>query len=110
MELIVELDDAGIVIEHAHAPVVVAQTAANFLGGGKDGLFEKIRIRSMINVRCPTSDVRRQKLYIDRSLERFVGTMLRPGLGDCFQLDIGGIAPQRLKMTLDRLHLKQIKG
>jgi hypothetical protein len=56
----------------------------------KDGLFEKIGVLPILEA--------------DSSLERLVGTMLGPGLGDCFQFDIGGLAIELLKVLLNRPH------
>ncbi len=46
---------------------------------------------------------------VDLALERLVRAMLRPGLGQRFQLDVGGIAAEFAEVSLDRLHLGEIE-
>jgi hypothetical protein len=85
--LIVELDDAGVVLENADAPIVVAEAFAEFLGGAEDRFFKQIanppRRRAAVGIR---------HREVDLALERFVRAMLGPGLGDRLQLDVAGIA------------------
>ena len=42
---------------------------------------------------------------VDPALERLVRAVLRPGLGDRFQLDVGRVAVEFAEVRLDRLHL-----
>ena len=44
---------------------------------------------------------------VDFGFEGLVLAMFRPGLGQDFQFDVGGIAVQRLKFSLNRPHLRE---
>ncbi len=94
---IVEANHSGVVFEHAHAPITLAQLAANLLRGGKDGFFEhilKLPLATIIAISDPPG-------------ECLVAAMFAPGLRHGFQLDIRGLAPQRAKMRLDGAHFGQ---
>ena len=91
VELIAELDDAGIVLKDADAPVVLAEAIANLLRGAEDRLFEQILVAFVAE--------------IDDALERLVRAMLLPGLRDRLKLDVGRLTFERPEMGLDRFHL-----
>ena len=99
VELVVEPHDAGVVLEDADAPVVVAPAAAQLLRGGEDRLLEhvlELPLAALVAVGDPAG-------------ERLVAAVLAPGLGDRFQLDVGRLAAQLGEMPLDRLHLGELQ-
>ena len=83
--LIVEkADHARVILKDAHAPIVSAKLPADFDRGGEYRLFEHVLERALaafIAVANATG-------------QRFMAAMLAPSLGDCFQLDVRGFAPQ----------------
>src|SRR5262249_16350660 len=85
----------GIVLEDADAPVVGPEAPANLLRCSKDGLLEQI--------------VDAAALEIDPPLECLVRAMFRPSLCHCFQLDIGRIAAQLAKMSLNGPHFGEVE-
>ena len=95
MILVVKAHDAGIIFENADAPIIAAEPAADVARGFKDGFLEKV-------VKMPAFEV-------DFPLERLVRAMLRPGLRQGFQLDVGRLASQASKMFLNRSHLGEAK-
>lgn len=95
--LVVEADDAGVVAENTHAPIVRAKVLADLLRGGKDRFAEhvlKISLARIVAIADPAG-------------KRLVAAMLAPGLGDGFQLGVGRVAAELLEMGLDGLHFDQ---
>ena len=100
VELVVEAHDAGVVLEHAHAPVVVRPPLADLLRGGEDRLLEHVL----------EAAARRHVVAVgDPPGERLVAAVLAPGLGERLQLDVGRVAVQLAEVGLDRLHLGQLQ-
>ena len=95
LKLLVEAHDAGVVLEDADAPVVRPEPPADLLRRAEDRLLEQV-------VDAPAVEV-------DRALERLVRAVLRPGLGERLQLDVGRVAAQRAEVRLDRLHLGEVE-
>ncbi len=93
--LIVESDDAGIVFEHAHAPVGRAQIATDLLRGGENGLLQHV-LKMPLPMRVAVGNPAGQG---------FMAAMLAPGLRDGFQFDVGRVAAKLAEMGLDRPHL-----
>src|SRR5207253_1588412 len=62
---LVKAHHAGIVLEDADAPVVLAQPAADFLCGAEDSLLQQI--------------IDPPPVEVDPALQRLVRAMLRPG-------------------------------
>ncbi len=98
---VIEADDAGVILEDADAPVVGAEPAADFLGRPEDGFLEQV-------VDPPCFGVRPGE--INRAFQGLMRAVLRPGLGEGFQLDVGGLAAQDAEMGLNGLHLRQVEG
>src|ERR1019366_8301636 len=96
VEVVVELDDAGIVLKDADAPVVGPKPLADFLRGAEDSLLQKIVVALAVAV--------------DDALERLVRAVFRPRLRDSLQLCVGRVALEAAEVGLDRLHLVQRKG
>ena len=95
--LVVELHDAGVVREDADAPIVVAEFGANFLRRGEHGFLEQVfegEFALFVAVPHPAP-------------QRLVRAMFTPGLGDRFELGVGGLAVLLAEMPADRLHLGQ---
>ena len=83
--LLVEADHAGVVGEHADAPIVGCPAA-----GECATVAAKIVSLSMLaNCRCAVGVA-----IGDSAGQRLVAAMLAPGLGDRFQFDVGRIAAQ----------------
>ncbi len=98
--LVVEADDARVVLENADAPIVEASIAprlANLLRGSEDRFFEHV-VEAPLPLRAAIGD---------SAGERLVAAMLAPGLGNRFQLGVGGIAAQFAKVRLNRPHFDQ---
>ena len=94
--LVVEADDAGVVLEDADAPVASPGGARIFCVAAKI-----VSLSMFSNCRSPSGP------GSDPPGQRLVAAMLAPGLGDRLQLHVGGVALERTKVTLDRLHLRQ---
>ena len=93
--LLVEAYDAGVVLEHAHAPVVLAELLANLLRCREDRLLEHV-LEPPLAIRAAIRHA---------AAERLVAAMLAPGLGERLQFRIGRVAAQLAEMRLNRLHL-----
>ncbi len=91
VEGVVEPDDAGVVFEDAHEPVEV-EVGRRL----KDCLFEEVVVVFA--------------LEFHESLEGFVGAVLAPGLGDGFELAIGGFTALFAEVGLDGLHFLEAEG
>ena len=78
MMRIVEADHAGVVAEHADAPVLWAEAAADLAGGGEDCLLEHV-------LEVPLAAL---VAIADAAGQRLVAAMLAPRLRDGFELDV----------------------
>ena len=96
MILIVETDDAGIVLEHTDAPVLGPKPATNLRRGPENGLLQQI-------VDAPA-------VKVNLAFERLVRAMLRPCLRQRFQLRVRRVAALLAEVTLDGAHLRQAEG
>ena len=74
----VEADDAGVVAEHAHAPVAPAERLTDFPRRSKHRLLEKVVV----------ADGAGGTLVVDRAAEGLVAAVLAPRLGDRLELDL----------------------
>ncbi len=90
----VELYHAGVVVKDRDTPGLV-----QFFCCPKDGLLEQI-----IEVNLLAVDT-----HINRALERLMDTVLAPGLGEHFQLDVGRLPAEVAVMLLYGLHLDEIE-
>jgi hypothetical protein len=93
---VVEADHAGVIFKDAHAPVVRAEPAADLLGRPENGLSQEV--------------VEKPAVEVDLPLQSFVGAVLRPGLGDRFQLHVGRVAPLVAEVSLDGPHFHRVEG
>ena len=85
--LVVKADHAGVVFKDADTPIGRPQSAADFLGRGKNRLFQQV--------------VDEPALKIDRAFQSLVRTVLRPCLRQGFQLDVSGITAKGAVMPLN---------
>ena len=93
--LVVKLDDAGVVLEDADAPVVRAKLAADLDRRAKHGLLEHV-------LEDPLA------LFVavaDAAFERLVRTVLAPRLRDRFQFDVSRVSLLLNPVLFDRPHL-----
>ena len=101
MEVVVERDNAGIVLEHADAPVVVAQRFANRLGGGENGFLEHVVVLAFVRHRRSTCI---GTAVMDSTGKRFMAAVFGPCLRDRFQFNVGGVAAQVVEVIANGLH------
>ena len=89
----IEGNDTGVVPEGREHPGPV-----DLVGGRHDGGLQE----------TPDQEIRRSGLAVmDRRLERPVRTVLRPGLGDGLQLDVGGVTALRRIVVAHGLQILQ---
>jgi hypothetical protein len=94
--VLIEGDDTGVVPEGREHPRPVY-----LVGGRHDGGLQETQDQK----------IRRSGLAVpNRRLERPVGTVLRPGLGDGLQLDVGGVTTLRRKVVAHGLQILQREG
>ena len=86
-----ELDDAGVVVEDADAPVLV-----QFVRRRRDRGLQQV-----------VDDL---AVHLDQAAERLVLAVLAPGLGDGLELARGGLATLLGVVRLDGLHLDQVEA
>ena len=96
----VEADDAGVVAEHAHAPVAPAERLTDLARRGKHRLFQEVVI----------ADGAVGPLVVDRAAEGFVAAVLAPGLGDRLELDLERRPAERGEVIAHGAELKGGKG
>src|SRR5262245_60344814 len=108
--VVVEPDDASIVLEDADARIVLAALlpgGADLLSGSKNRLLEHIFERARL--RSPARGASRADRagISDSPSERSVAAVLAPGLSERFQLGVGGVAAKVAEMRLYCLHFGQ---
>ncbi len=97
--LFVERHNAGVVLEHADAPVVVTQPFADLDGGCEDRLPQHVlEVPLPLAVAIPNP-----------AGQRLVRTVLAPGLRQRFQLDVGRVPIQLDEAPANCLHLGQVQ-
>ena len=97
MVLVIEFDDACVIFENAHAPIVLAKLAADRLSGLKDGLFQHVLELTLALL-----------VFIgDATGQRLVAAVFAPGLRDRLEFDIRRLASSVLEVLLNSLHLSK---
>ena len=95
-----EANDAGVVLEHAHAPIVFAQVLTDLHRGCKDGFLQHVFVlASPIFIGVGNS-----------AGKRLVATVFGPRLSNRFQLDIRWGSSNRFEVVADNMHLRQRKA
>ena len=92
-------DDAGVIAESRYQPGLL-----HLLRGPHEILFEQ----AVDGFYCKDTAAAIQFAVHNSGLEGFVRTVLRPGLRQCFQLNIGGLAFLLSKVLLYGSHLSKI--
>ena len=100
----IKLDDTGVILKHAHTPIVIAQRFANGLRGRKDGFFEHVVVLSLVRF---GRSIGVRSAIVNASRKRLVTAVLGPSLRDRLQFDVSRIATDRNKVIANRLHLDQ---
>ena len=98
VEPVVEGDDSGVVDEDRPQPACV-----QLVGGPPQGGEQAVVIGDL--GAAVGAGVRER----DASLERLVGAVLGPGLGQGLQFGVGGVAAGRGEVSLDRSHLAGVE-
>ena len=104
VKFFIKLDDAGVVLEHADTPIVVAQIFADRLSRRKNGFLEHVVEPPVV---AAGGSVGRRTAIVDTAGQRFVAAMFRPSLCDRFQFDVGRIAADRFKVIANGPHFDE---
>src|SRR5262249_7593817 len=92
--VVVEGDDAGVVAEDREAPVALERARR-----GEDRLLQQV----LVGARRAVAG------HGDRAGQRLVLAVLRPGLRQRLELDVGWVAALLPEEGLDRLHLLEVE-
>jgi len=87
----VEGDDSGVVDEDADAPGFV-----ELAGDARDGGFEEVVYGAAV--------------HADEAFEGFVDAVFRPGLGEGFEFDVGGVSAEFGEVVLDCAHFLEVEA